>query len=148
MISIGKKELLIKNGTFNKNHNKVTSEGFSKGGFYDPMDIVQVRYEMIKDADNSGKTIGQVSSEYGYSRASYYHIKDSFDKGGMTALIPEKTGPKESRKLTSDLQEYIKEYIRRDPSVSSSKIAAEIKNVKGVTISKRTVERFRYKKKP
>jgi len=148
MVPMEKKEILIKNGTFNKNHEKVKREGFIEGGFYDPMDIVQVRYEMIKDVDNSGKTIEQISSEYGYSRASYYHIKDNFDKGGMTALIPEKTGPKEARKLTSDLQDYIKEYTQRDPKASSSKIAEEIESVKGVTVSKRTVERFRYKKKP
>jgi len=144
---MGKKEILIKNGTFNKNHDKVKREGFSEGGFYDPMDIVQVRYEMIKDADDSEKTIGQISSEYGYSRASYYHIKDNFDKGGIAALIPERTGPKEARKLTGDLREYIKEYTQRNPKASSSKIAAEIESVKGVTVSKRTIERFRYKKK-
>ena len=143
-----KKETLIKNGTFNKNYGKVTNVSFRESGFYDPMDIVQVRYEMIKDINACGKTIEQVSSEYGYSRASYYHIKDNFDKGGIAALIPEKTGPRKARKLTPDLQEYINEFVGRNPSASSSKIAKEIERAKGVSVNKRTVERFRLKKKP
>ena len=147
MKTIEKKEILIKNGTYNKNYGIVKKEGFVEGGFYDPMDIVQVRYEMIKDADHSGRTIEQVSTDYGYSRASYYHIRDNFEKGGLAALIPDKTGPKAARKLTKDLQEYITRYIVENPSASSSKIAGEIERTKGISISKRTIERFRYKKK-
>jgi len=142
-----KKDILIKNGTYNKNHGKVMKWKFREGGFYDPMDIVQVRYEMIKDAGGSGRTIKQVTDEYGYSRASYYHIKDNFDNGGMIALVPEKTGPKSARKLTDDLKEYITKYVEDNPSASSSRIAAEIERNKGITVSKRTVERFRSKKK-
>jgi len=144
---VEKKEILIKNGTYNKNHGKVTKERFREGGFYDPMDIVQVRYEMIKDADDGGTTIEQTTSEYGYSRASYYYIKDDFEKGGMVALVPEKTGPKAPRKLTNELQEYITTYIENNPSTSSSRIALDIENDKGVKVSKRTIERFRSKKK-
>lgn len=148
MIIINKKEILLTNGTFNKNHAKVTKANFRNGGFYDPMDIVQVRYEMIRDADVSTGTIEQVSNEYGYSRASYYHIRDNFENGGMAALIPDKTGPREPRKFTDEIQEYVNDYIGRNPSASSSQIADEIESSKGVTVSKRTVERFRHKKKP
>ena len=148
VILIEKKEILMKNGTFNKNYKKVTEEKFSEGGFYDPMDIVQVRYEMIKETERGGKTIDRISNAYGYSRASYYHIRDNFNKNGMSALIPERTGPKDASKLTGDLREFINEYIGRAPSASSSKIAKAIEQSKGVSVSKRTVERFRRKKKP
>lgn len=143
-----KKDILIKNGTYNKNHDKVQKKAFQEDEFYDPMDVVQVRYEMIKDASGGGRAIEQVTSEYGYSRASYYHIMDNFKKGGMLALVPEKTGPKTARKLTDDLREYVTKYIEANPSASSSKIASEIQRNKGIAISKRTIERFRSKKKP
>ena len=142
-----KKDILIKNGTYNKNHSKVKNERFREGGFYDPMDIVQVRYEMIKDAEDRGGAIGQATGEYGYSRASYYNIKDDFEKGGMTGLVPDKRGPKTPRKLTGDLQDFIKDYVKGDPSASPAKIAAAIEAARGVTVSKRTVERFFSKKK-
>jgi len=143
-----KKDVLMKNGTYNKNHSKVKKEKFQEGGFYDPMDIVQVRYEMIKEAGDGGKAIEQVTGEYGYSRASYYHIKGDFDNGGMIALVPEKTGPRSPSKLTGDLQEYIANYVEGNPRASSSQIAMAIEQDKGVTVNKRTVERFRSKKKP
>lgn len=55
------------------------------------MDIVQVKYEMLKDAAVGTRGI---ADEFGFSRASFYKINDAFDSKGLSALVPEKTGPK------------------------------------------------------
>ena len=143
-----KEEILKKNGTYNRRHGSVRKPGFLEGGFYDSRDIVQVKYEMLRDAEDSGKAIGTVAGEFGFSRTAYYNIKESFEKNGMSSLVPEKPGPKQPRKLTMALCAFIDEYAATHPKVSAAEIAAAILSEKGEIISKRTIERYAAKKKP
>ena len=144
---LGKKEILLANGTYNRKHEKVKNEKFFTHSFYDSMDIVQVKYEMLKDAAVGNRVIAQIADDYGFSRASFYKIKDAFDSKGLSALVPEKTGPKKPKKLTESHQEYIDRYVSEKPKASSNEIAMSLKKDKGIGISKRTVERYRSKKK-
>jgi transposase len=143
-----KKDKLRKNGTFNKNHGRVRKDKFQEGGFYDPMDIVQVRYEMVKESYDGDSAVGQVADDYGISRSAFYGIRKKFEEGGLAALIPERTGPKTARKFTGDLQEYVTGRMAEDPKASLSMIVADMERETGVRVSRRTVERFRSKKKP
>lgn len=144
---MGKKNILLANGTYNKHHEKVKNEKFLTNPFYDPMDIVQVKYEMLKDAADGSRGIAQIADGFGFSRASFYNIKDAFDSHGLSALVPERTGPKKPKKLTEPCQEYIDKYISGSPKASSNEIAMGLKKDKGVNVSKRTIERYRSKKK-
>ena len=145
---MGKKEALVANGTYYKRYVSVKKQGFRVGGFYDPMDIVQVKYEMIREAQDSGRAIGDVAEDFGFSRTAYYTMKEGFDAVGMLAFIPEKKGPRGQYKLTEPLKEFIDEYTADHPKASAAAIANEILSKKGVGISKRTIERYRTKKKP
>jgi len=144
---LNKKEILMANGTFNKNHEKVKKEKFLTEPFYDPMDIVQVKYEMLKDATEGSRQIAKVATEFGLSRASFYKIKEAFESRGLSALVPEKPGPKKPYKLTEPYTEYIDKYISEKPKASSNEIATNLRKDKGLKVSKRTVERYRSKKK-
>lgn len=144
---MNKKEILLANGTFNKNHEKVKDEKFLTEPFYDPMDIVQVKYEMLKDATEGSRQIAKLADEFGLSRASFYKIKEAFESRGLSALVPEKPGPKKPYKLTEPYKEYIDKYISEKPKASSNEIAANLRKDKGMKVSKRTVERYRSKKK-
>jgi hypothetical protein len=142
-----KKEALVENGTFNRNHEKVKRSKFLAGGFYDPTDIMQVKYEMLRDAMGDIGSIEALSGEYGYTRASYYNIREAFDRGGVMALAHGKTGPKEPRKLTREAQAHIEGYTAGHPSASANDIRANLVQDKGIQVSKRTVERHMAKKK-
>ena len=144
---MAKKEILITNGTFNKNHEKVKNIKFKTTPFYDPMDIVQVKYEMLKAAAEDVRGIARIADEFGFSRASFYNIKAVFDKEGLSAFVTGRTGPRKPYKLTDEYQEYIDRYISQNPKASSSEITEKLKKDKGIGISKRTVERYRNKKK-
>jgi transposase len=144
---VSKVDILKANGTYNRRHEYVKEPKFSEDGFYDPRDIVQVKYEMLRDVQYSDRPIGAVSGAFGFSRTAYYNIRESFENEGMSALIPEKPGPKQPHKLTGALEGYIEEYIAMRPNASAAEIAAAIKSEKGVQISKRTIERHAAKKK-
>jgi len=142
-----KKDILMKNGTYNKNHEKVTAPKFLGDTFYDPMDIAQVKYEMLKDVEKKETTIADAASDYGFSRAAFYNIKEAFSKQGIKGLIPEKPGPRKPHKLTQECQELIDGYVAENPRISSSEITERIKRENDIQMSKRTVERYRAKKK-
>ena len=142
-----KKDILIENGTYNKNHNKVTEPKFLGDVFYDPMDIVQVKYEMLKEVEKRGATIAGASSVYGFSRTAFYNIKEAFNKHGVKGLISEKPGPRNPYKLTRENQDRIDNYIKENPGISAGEIAEIFSRDVGVHLSKRTVERYLSKKK-
>ena len=147
MVSLPKREILLGNGTYNKNYSKVRDARFMSDDFFDPMDIVQVKYEMIKDVVKNGKAISDAAGDFGFSRTAYYNIKDAFEKQGITGLIPEKPGPKEPHKLKLEYQKKLDELITQKPEVSSNDLAILLSEGNAVHISKRTVERYRAKKK-
>jgi transposase len=145
---LSKLEILKENGTYNKRHASVKKAEFMEGGFYDPRDIVQVKYEMLRDAEDSNRAISTVSGDFGFSRTAFYSIKESFEKNGITALFPDKPGPRQPHKLTKAVQELIEKHIETNPNASATEIAATIQREKGIQINKRTIERYTAKKKP
>ena len=140
---MSKQEILLGNGTFNKNYGKVTEQHFVNDDFYDPQDLVQVKYEMLRTAKETERNIGEIASKYGFSRAAFYKIKTTYEKEGISAFVPEKSGPKNARKLTKNHQEFIDDHIKQNPNASSASIAALLYKERGLSISKRTVERYR-----
>ena len=57
-------------GAFNPHPERVTEDMFSdpKFDFFDPHDLVQVKYEMLRAVDKEGKSVKQASEAYGFSR--------------------------------------------------------------------------------
>ena len=115
---MSKEDILKANGTYNRSHGKVTAEKFLTGGFYDPMDIIQVKYEMLREASESPhRNITELASSYGFSRASFYKIKEAYEKNGVQALVPGKSGPRQAHKLTVEYRFFIDDH----PKASSRK---------------------------
>lgn len=142
----GKKEILRSNGTYNRRYSDVKKDKFLEGGFYDPMDIVQVKYEMLRDSEETGGTIKNAAEDFGFSRTAYYKTKEAFEQQGMAAFFPQKTGPKQPHKLTADLQGFIDDYRANNPRAGVVEITGAILEKRGVSVSRRTVERYIYKK--
>ena len=147
VIYLSKKEILQENGTYNKNYKRVKDARFSSEDFFDPMDVVQVKYEMLKDVEKNGKTVSCAADDYGFSRTAYYSIKEAFDNQGVVGLIPEKPGPRAPHKLTPEYQQQIDDLVSKKPWTSSGELAEALNENNAINISKRTVERYRAKKK-
>lgn len=138
-----KRDILIGNGTFNKNHAKVTESRFINDEFYDPQDLAQVKYEMLRTARESERSVGDITDSFGFSRAGFYKIKKSFEKEGVSAFASNKTGPHNAWKLTKEIQQFIDDYLSDHPDASSEVIVTVLETERGVKISKRSVERCR-----
>lgn len=141
-----KKDFLIENGTYNRNYSRVKDARFADDDFFDPMDIAQVKYEMLKEVEKNGRPVTDAANDFGFSRTAFYSIKEAFAQKGVQGLIPKKPGPKKPHKMTPKYQELIDKRIAENPRISSGELSALI-GKDGVNVSKRTIERYRAKKK-
>lgn len=142
-----KSDVLKQNGTYNPDHESVKAEEFHSGAFFDPEDLVQVKYEMIRSVAKGEKTIKEAAEQYGLSRQSYYIIKKKVDANGLSGLVPEKTGPKGSYKLKDEDKKFIDSYVIEHPNANSNEVNKALHAKTGLTVHNRTVGRYMSKRR-
>lgn len=141
-----KDDVLKKNGTYNKDSSSVKAEEFQNGIFFDPNDIVQVKYEMLRSVAQKEVSVSEASKRYGLSRQSFYINKASFEDGGIAALIPQKPGPRKAHKLTEEAVRFIDSYLADHPGANSRQTNEALYNATGISVHDRTVSRYLSKK--
>src|SRR3982750_2407854 len=85
-----KAKVLLEEGTLNPNPEKVHDPKFQQNEFFDPHDLVQVRYEMLRRVSIEKASVTDATEEYGVSRPTYYQTRANFDKRGVAGLVPQK----------------------------------------------------------
>ncbi len=136
-----KRRALDQNDTLNKNADKVVDPKFKNVAFFDPDDIVQVKYEMLRSAQKDGTGIQQASKSFGFSRITFYKTGKAFNENGLAGLIPQKKGPRRAHKLTGEVMEFVSRLIKQKPGIKSDGIRQEIKDRFGLMVHKRSIER-------
>jgi len=138
VIKVAKHDELRKNGSFNHRADSVSAEIFQKAPFFDPYDLIQVKYEMLRAVEKDQRDVTSTSETFGFSRISFYQIKKEFDVNGIAGLIPKKRGPKGSRKLSGDDVIFAKSLVGTHTKMQ---ILKRLREERGVEVSKRTLER-------
>jgi hypothetical protein len=67
-----KAEALARDGVLNPHPEGVRDPLFNANPFFDPKDLVQVRYEMVRRHQNDGIAISDVAETFGVSRPTLY----------------------------------------------------------------------------
>ena len=144
-----KTQNLRKYGAFNPHPNKVVEKIFSDSAleFFDPRDLVQVKYEMLRAVDKEGRSVKQASEAFGFSRPAFYQAQSQFKQGGVTGLAKKRPGPKSAHKLTADVLAFIEEKIEEGKPLGARKLAPLISEKFGKDVHPRTIERAVQKKK-
>jgi len=146
-INTAKIETLKSNGSYNRHASAVTSPLFMGNAHFDPYDLVQVKYEMLRAVMRNEMTVTEASRQFGFSRAAYYKIEKGFDSAGVNGLFLQKTGPKAAVKATEEILRFADELRDGDPGITNDRIIEEIQSQKGVSLHKRSLQRERSKKK-
>ena len=102
-----KKRQLEDSGALNTKHDDVRDLQFKDNDFFDPRDILQVKYEMLRRVQKDNWPVTQAAAEYGFSRFALYDAEANFKKRGLLGLLPKKKGPRRSHKLTDDILAFI-----------------------------------------
>jgi transposase len=145
-----KRQNLREQGTLNPRPQTVTDDLFTASEFFDPHDLVQVKYEMLRRVEKEGRSISEAATRFGFSRPSFYQAQAAFQAGGLARLVPRKRGPRRAHKLTAEVLEFIRETRQQDPSLRTTDLVSRIKERFDLAVHPRTVERgwARSQKKP
>jgi hypothetical protein len=136
-----KREALKRRGTLNPHPDVVTDPSFQTGDFFDPDDLVQVKYEMLRRVRVDKHPVSQSASAFGFSRPTYYQAKADFQRDGVMGLLPEKRGPRQGHKLTSEVLDFAAQLRASDPSVRPPALVAAIQKRFAITAHPRSIER-------
>jgi transposase len=132
---------LQEEGTLNPSPEKVGDPKFRAGEFFDPRDLVQVKYEMLRRVSVDHLSVTQATVEYGVSRPTYYQAKASFDAAGVAGLVPKKRGPRGPHKLQGDLRAFVEKQIVAGEPLRARELARHIRRKFSVDVHPRTIER-------
>jgi transposase len=136
-----KRQALREQSALNPNPAAVRDTLFCTHEFFDPRDLVQVKYEMVRRVRVEGQTVTEAASAFGFSRLSFYHAQATLKREGLAGLVPKKPGPKGPHKLTGEVMTYLVQARIRDPSISSAELTKRVKKKFALHVHPRTVER-------
>ncbi len=126
----------------NPRPESVSDEAFAAGPeFFDPRDLVQVKYEMVRRARADGQPVSSAAAAFGFSRPSFYQAAAAVETGGLAGLVPARPGPRRAHKLTGEVVAFAMQQRAEDPSLTSAGLAEAIAARFGVTVHPRSVER-------
>src|SRR5258708_34231883 len=115
MDSTSKRKVLRQTGTLNPRPDRVTDELFAGSDFFDPNDLLQVKYEMLRRVHNDDFTVRRAAQLFGFSRPSFYQAQETFTRGGLAALVPQKRGPPRAPKLSPTIVSFALRPIAAEP---------------------------------
>ncbi|MFJ1260862.1 transposase [Cupriavidus sp. CuC1] len=133
--------MLAEDGTLNPAPDKVHDPKFQEGGFFDPRDAVQVKYEMLRRASIEKASVTEVSEEYGISRPTFYQARADFEEGGVAGLVPKKRGPRGPHKIQSDVLAFLMAQLSPGEPIRARELAKLIQKEFGLDVHPRTIER-------
>jgi transposase len=136
-----KLDALGQNGTLNAHPEDVTDGLFLDSVFFDPRDLLQVKYEMLRRVRQDGMSISKAAKMFGFSRVSYYQIQHAYDQQGLAGLMPRQRGPRHAHKLTGEVMEFISACKNKKASLHASDLAIRIKQHFGLSVHPRSIER-------
>jgi transposase len=119
----------------------VTDELFLAHEFFDPRDLVQVKYEMLRRVQSEGQAVSQSAAHFGFSRPSFYQAQAAFQQGGLPALMPQKRGPKTAHKLTAEVLAFVRQARQENPSLRPPALVSLVKDRYDITVHPRSMER-------
>ena len=144
-----KTKILKKYGALNPHPQKVAEKTFSDSDleFFDPRDLVQVKYEMLRTVEKKGRSVKHAAEAFGFSRPAFYQALSHFKQGGVTALVKKRPGPKSAHKLTEDILAFIENEVEEGHPLRARKLAPLIKEQFGIDVHPRTIERAMTRRK-
>ena len=137
----GKLKSLREQGTLNPRPQNVSHPLFQENEFFDARDLVQVKYEMLRQVQVEKARVSQSARTFGFSRPTLYQAQRAFEREGLSGLVPHKRGPRRAYKLTPAVIQFIAEIQAAEPSLRPRDLAQRVKEQFGLVVHARSIER-------
>ena len=132
---------LKRTGTLNPRPDAVSDTLFRENPFFDPKDLLQVRYEMLRRHSVEEASIVEVASRFGVSRPTVYQAQAAFQQAGLSGLLPKHRGPKEGHKLSTEVIEYVRTLRVGVPGLTTVACVQAVQQKFGIAVHRRSLER-------
>jgi transposase len=133
--------VLKRTGTLNPRPDAVSDSLFKEHPFFDPKDLLQVRYEMLRRHSVESVSIVDVATTFGVSRPTVYQAQAAFQHAGLVGLLPKHRGPKEGHKLSTAVLEYVQTLRAAEPGLTTVACLQAVRDRFGITVHRRSLER-------
>ena len=137
-----KRQFLEEAGALHRHPARVRAELFERHRFFDPLDKVQVKYEMLRAHTVEGRSVVSVADSFGFSRETFYAALAVFQKCGVPGLADGKPGRPGPLKLTEEAAQWVRELHRRHPELSGREMAERLADEMDIEVHRRTIERL------
>jgi len=140
---------LRKNATLNPHSEQVSDALFQIHPFFDPRDLVQVKYEMLRRVIVDGHSVGAAAAAFGFSRVRWYQLRQRFAGDGLVGLLPQRKGPRQASKLSEEILTFVLQTLQAEPELRITEVPIRVAQQFGVSVNLRSIERAlaRHRKK-
>jgi transposase len=139
--SAAKRQALESTGTYNPRFAAVRHVLFQEGGFFDPQDLLQLKYETLRAIEREGYPIARAAEEFGLSRPTIYQAQGQWKTEGLQGLLPRKRGPHAAHKLTAEVIGYLQEQTSAEPKLAAAELARRVRGRFKIQLHPRTIEK-------
>lgn len=136
-----KADALLAEGTLNPAPEKVLDPKFREDAFFDPRDLVQVKYEMLRRVSVENASVTDAAQEYGVSRVTYYQAKENVEQAGIAGLVPKKRGPRGPHKMQPEVLAFLQKRLAPGEPIRARELATLLRQEFGLEVHPRTIER-------
>jgi transposase len=133
-------EALRANRSLHLHPEKVQDELFRQE-FFDPCDLVQVKYEMLRRVRVDGHPVQDAAHIFGFSRPTFYEVQKAYERCGLVGLLPARRGPRRAHKLSESVMAFVTEALASEPLPSMPELVRLIKRRFGFTVHPRSLQR-------
>ena len=141
-----KLQALRSSGTLNPRPEKVRHPRFADTEFFDPHDLVQLKYETLRAIETDDQPLAQAAVEFGLSRPTLYQARQAFQAAGLEGLFPHKRGPKHAHKLTPEVRQHLEQTLAVEPELKAAELARRVLQRFGVQVHPRTLQKALHNK--
>jgi transposase len=139
MMSDEKLRALRQSRTLHPHPEQVRDPLFTSGSpFFDPRDLVQVKYELLRRVRVDGYAVSQATALFALSRPTFYAAQSAWEQAGMSGLLPQSTGPRHAYKL---IDEIVAELQPLTKTMSAAELAVWLQEQRGLSVHPRSIER-------
>jgi transposase len=128
-------------GVLHRQAEAVTDALFRELDFFDPYDLLQVKYEMLRRVETDGMSVSAAAAAFGLSRPSFYEARAAWQHQGLAGLLPKKRGPHGGHKLTEEIVLFVHHAYAENASLRPPALAAQVAAHFGVQVHPRSIER-------
>jgi len=142
-----KRDRLRALGALNARPEAVRAPWFREASFFDPLDLVQVKYEMLRHVQQDDINKTDAAALFGLSRPTYYQAEAAFEREGIAGLLPRTRGPKSAHKLTDEVMQLIEQNQHAGAPLQARSLADLLHSTLGISVHPRSIERAIARKK-